>query len=79
MMTIKGLDKWLTTPPDDGSDFIEAVSEKIPVDIWDKYEDYLTSSASDKMWDRAWHFDDMDYALRFILRFLSIYKPSNQH
>lgn len=77
-MNKQALDKWLTTPPDDGSDFIEAVSEKIPAEIWDRYEDFLWGRASDKMWDRAWHYDDMEYALRFILKFLAIYKPTNQ-
>lgn len=76
MHTIKGLDRWLTTPPDDGSNFIEAVSEMIPVDVWDKYEDYLTGGASDKMWDRAIWYDDFNLGLKFILHYLNLYKPS---
>ncbi len=43
-MHIPGLDRWLTTPPDDDNEFekfVDAVCELIPEHVWEKNESRL--------------------------------------
>lgn len=49
---IKGLDRWLTEPPDDDSGYIEAVSEAVTEDVWAGSEDYFDSEVFYKHCDK---------------------------
>lgn len=85
------LDRYLTTPPEDGfEDWCERVTDKMDSEIYLKHEDEIQSPCGvvnkwlNKLFDRGYEYYDtetgqesIEYCARVIERALSLYKTNS--